>query len=355
MNEALQYAQQWFAPLPGYQRMRVESGTRTLVARFAFPDVAQVRYAPLASQVEATTGWHVRFHPIAHQEALAELAARLLPTGLTIMEAPSIYHDAHLVGLTCIGEASAEAIQAAQMQFLQETGWQLTMVGPATNTLGEEHPIPRLEQAEAMGKASDLFRNVPGLYQVGADARRKALWLYFHFPEIARVRYAEQLATLTHETGWSVELHKNAHKKALVELAQHLLSPHLTLIGKKAVDRERKTLRLTGVGELDPGALETLRRRFTEQTAWSLEVVVAQGVHPASAAPVANRMPEVEVHTFIRAQVALVGQVERVGVDAVRGRLLVVCQGGKVTDAPVAEWESLTGWKIELASSNPET
>src|SRR5439155_16601264 len=92
-HEAIQLAQRMLSALPGYYKAGGEVATSTLLLRFHFPLVAQTRYADVFAELEARTGWHVRLHQTTHQQALIELARRMLPSGLACDGVPSLYVD----------------------------------------------------------------------------------------------------------------------------------------------------------------------------------------------------------------------------------------------------------------------
>lgn len=125
-NGAIQVAQQMLSGQAGYLKVGAESGRHILHARFHFPEIARQRYTTLFTEIEARTGWQVQVQDGVHQEALAEMARKVLPHELTLTGSPSIYHSQQTVVLSCHGEAPSEAVAAAQEHFTQETGWQLT-------------------------------------------------------------------------------------------------------------------------------------------------------------------------------------------------------------------------------------
>jgi hypothetical protein len=97
--------------------------------------------------------------------------------------------------------------------------------------------------------------------------------LYFHFPYVARQRYAEQLAALSEQSGWNVELHRNVHQKALVEAACRLLPEGLSFTGKASLLLERHTLNLMCTGRAAREEIKDARKRFAEETGWHLEIL----------------------------------------------------------------------------------
>ena len=265
---ALSVAQHEFSTLPGYYKTGADVNNGILIPRFYFPDVAQTRYADLFAQVEAKTGWSVRLYPSVNQEALASTALQVLPEGLVSTMTPSMYLSQRIVSVTCSGTSSAEDIEVAKQRFENVTGWQLEILLPA-----QETATSAVSQGEAMAIATALFSDAPDFYRVGVDTTRKVLWLHFHFPDAARRHYAQQFLELEAQTGWHVDLHPNAHQKALVEVARRLL-PETIGIVSKSLHQETKTLRLTCTGSVSRVELEAIQERFTDETGWRLDVLV---------------------------------------------------------------------------------
>ncbi len=265
---ALQIAQHEFSPLPGYYKTGADVNNAVLMPRFYFPDVAQTRYADLFAQVEAKTGWTVRLYPSVNQEVLVSTALQVLPEGLVSNTTPSIYLSQHILSIPCSGAASPEQIAEAKQRFEHVTGWQLEIL------LSEQEVATNIvSQGEAMAIATALFSDAPDFYRVGVDTTRKVLWLHFHFPDAARKRYAQQFLELEAQTGWHVDLHPNAHQKALVEVARRLLSESVSIVSK-SLHQETKTLRLTCTGSMSRTELESIQERFLDETGWRLDVQV---------------------------------------------------------------------------------
>ncbi len=265
---ALQVAQHEFGTLPGYYKTGADVNNATLIPRFYFPNVAQTRYADVFAQVEAKTGWSVRLYPSVNQEALASTALQVLPEGLVSNTTPSLYLSQRIVSVMCSGTSSAEEIEAAKQRFENVTGWQLEILLPA-----QESVTNAVSQGEAMAIATALFSDASDFYRVGVDTTRKVLWLHFHFPDAARRRYAEQFLELEAQTGWRVDLHPNAHQKALVEVARRFLPETISIVSK-SLHQETKTLRLTCTGSLSLAELEDIQERFADETGWRLDVQV---------------------------------------------------------------------------------
>src|SRR5205085_1665900 len=155
----------------------------------------------------------------AHQQALVDMAQRLLPAGLTSNGTPSLLLAQEAVRVNCLGTASPEAIQEAERRFLEETGWHLNLIlpGQKAQTATPSGTPGRLPQSQAMTLANEMFKPLPGFYRVGADSNKGTLWLHFHFPDMAKQRYTEQIAALADQTGWHVYLYPHVSEKALID------------------------------------------------------------------------------------------------------------------------------------------
>ncbi|GCE30363.1 hypothetical protein KDA_58470 [Dictyobacter alpinus] len=311
-QQAISTARELLGQLPGFLKVGLEKASLTLRIRFEFPEVAQLRYSAVFEQIEANTGWNTRLYPLTPtQEALVAMAQSLLPDGLEIIGKPSIYWDRKTVGILCKGSAEVTAAYEARNDFAAETAWTLELQGmslqlapvtgngqkPATvNTtheadkthdavatepapsqdaqqlLVEMDPETRVSQVQAMATAGQLLSDAEDLYQIGVDAKRGCLWLHFHFPQGARVHYAERFKEITAQTGWSVELHERVHLKALINTARRLIPIEAKIIGKPAIDHAHQRITFTGMGAMSKSAKQEAQRVFTEVTGWQLEL-----------------------------------------------------------------------------------
>jgi hypothetical protein len=267
-HDAIQLAQHMLSELPGYYKAGGEAATTTLLLRFYFPLVAQTRYADVLAELAAQTGWQVRLHQTPHQQALIEMARRVLPSELTCDGIPSVYVDQQMVMVNYVGQADPAALQNAQQQFLAETGWHLHLVAPGKKTV----PSGRMLQGEAISLASETFKEVPDFYRVGADANKGILCVHFHFPDIARERYLQQIADLANETGWKVYLYPYVHQKALIEAARRLLPEGVGVHGKASLYQDSRTLTLTCTGSIPAAEREDIQQQFSTETGWTLDL-----------------------------------------------------------------------------------
>jgi hypothetical protein len=60
-----------------------------------------------------------------------------------------------------------------------------------------------------------MLRNQPGYIKVGAEPGRWLLHARFHFPEIARQRYADLFAEITVRTGWQLTITVPGSREAM--------------------------------------------------------------------------------------------------------------------------------------------
>lgn len=267
-HDALQLAQGMLSKLPGYYKVGGDVATTTLLLRFYFPLVAQTRYADIFAELEAQTGWQVRLHQTTHQQALVEMARRLLPSGLTCNGVPSLYLDQQLVVVNYIGHTEPEVLQEVQQQFLAETGWhlRLTACGKKTGTSG------RMRQGDAISLTKEIFKEVLDFYRVGADTDKGILWLHFHFPDIAKERYTQQIGDLTDKTGWKVYLYPYVHQKSMIEAVRRILPEGMSVGGKVSLYQDSQTLTMTCTGALSAHQREDIQRQFSRETGWTLDL-----------------------------------------------------------------------------------
>jgi hypothetical protein len=236
--------------------------------RFYFPLVAQTRYANVFAELEAQTGWRVQLHQTAHQQALIEMARRVLPSSLTCDGSPSVYIDQQIVIVNYVGHAEPEAVREAQQQFLAETGWQLHLIAGGKKAA----PSGRMAQGLAISLASETFKEVPDFYRVGADANKGILCIHIHFPDKAKEHSAQQIVDLANTTGWKVYLYPYVNQKALIEAARRHLPQEVGVNGKAMLYQDSRTLTLTCTGSIPPQQREEIQEQFSQETGWTLDL-----------------------------------------------------------------------------------
>jgi uncharacterized protein len=263
-------------------RRSVDAATGAVTLGFYFPDVAGPRYANAIAAIGQEAGVSVAIAPQPHQGMLAEAALAALPEGLTASRAPSILLDERVVRVRCDGAAEQEAIAAAQRRFEDQTGWRLELA-LAAQPASAAHAEPiaasteRLKMNLATWAAQELFGPETGCYKIGADQQAGILTLRFEFPDVARERYAGQIAELARSTGWQVQVHPQPHQGALDAAARAALPQGLALVGAPSLAAPTREVTLRCRGEADPAAIEAARAAFAELTGWRLVIRGAGG------------------------------------------------------------------------------
>jgi uncharacterized protein len=261
-------------------RRSVDAATGAVTLGFYFPELAGRRYADAIATIAEEAGVSVTIAPQPHQGILADTAMAALPAGLTAARAPSILLDQRAVRIRCDGAATQEAIQQAQAHFEAQTSWQLELaltIQPDQPRLVPQPESPaatpeHLKMNLATWSAQELFGPATGCYKIGADQQAGILILRFEFPDVARTRYADQIAELARSTGWQVQIHPQPHQGALAAAARAALPPGLALIGAPSLAAPTREVTLRTRGEADPAAIEAARAAFTELTGWSLVI-----------------------------------------------------------------------------------
>ncbi|MGI6166001.1 MAG: MBL fold metallo-hydrolase [Limnochordia bacterium] len=149
-----------------------------------------------------------------------------------------------------------------------------------------QEDLTRLESNAAMSLVDELFPAETGLYKRGAHVDSGTLSLYFHFPDVAQVRYAGRLRELEELSGWQVEVNTNAHHGALNQVLLTLLPGDcLPKKGPSIYADEKKVLLQCTLPKDVPAA--KLVRKFKEETGFELvlaEETPSVVVEPVNAA-----------------------------------------------------------------------
>lgn len=263
---------------PDLYHRGVDPVTGAVTLKFHFPAVARERYADAIAEVGRETGVAVQVDPNPHQGLLAEAALAVLPPSIQPLKAPSIHHTEQVVRIQCDGEQiAADDIQAAAQRFQATTGWRLELnlpgqrqVAPVAAGWEPSEATHWLEFNTARNLAVGRFGLDSGCYKVGMDQANNTLIMRFHFPDVARVRYAEELALLAEDTGWRVTLHPEPHQAALQAQAREVLPPTVRALGTPALLHPQRTVAVRFQGQAAPEELAAAQAAFTATTGWQL-------------------------------------------------------------------------------------
>lgn len=264
---------------PDLYRRGVDPMTGNITLAFHFPTVAQKRYAEQLAAIAAETNVSVTLTPRPHQAELINVARRLLPASLVQHGEPSLYHDQQVLLVKCRGEIAPEVAREVQQTFADETGWHLRLQCLDAPSARLQPSLPqnaRQDQATALQTAQQLLRGLPGYSKVGADAANGIILARFHFPEVARVRYAAVFEQLARQTGWQVQVPSGIHQQALIEAARRVVPAGLRVAAVPSVYVQRCTVQVQCQGSTKSEDIRQAQQTFADGTGWQLTITGAQ-------------------------------------------------------------------------------
>ncbi len=126
---ALDTARELFPSFLGCYKIGLDAQALTLTLRFYFPELAATQHAERLAQLAAATGWTVKVHPQAHQDALQRAAAEALPRARSSTGGPRSSRNAVWWSRATAAPWHPEQVAAAQSAFHERTGWTLALSG----------------------------------------------------------------------------------------------------------------------------------------------------------------------------------------------------------------------------------
>lgn len=318
-NWILSVIEQFIGTPPDLYRRSIDPDTGDVTLYFHFPRIAAQQYESVLEEAADETGITITIAPNAHQGALTSMVHRLLPRTLRTRGTPSLYPDRETLKVECMGEATPEELEQIKQEFFEATGWHLMLnvVAPPSSKRPTIAPAPvapiasvavastqpvtvsapvaastasdgagtasqgtpslrerglRVDQQSALYFAKRTLKDVPDLVKVGADANNGTLVLRFHFPEVARTRYAEQFVLIEEKTGWEVRLSSSIHQGALIDMAYRLLPQGLTAITTPSIHQSESRVSVRCTGEASQEEIEQAQQAFFVETGWRLEL-----------------------------------------------------------------------------------
>ena len=176
------------------------------------------------------------------------------------------------------GEEAAieQALAAPQRFFTPLSGVPgLYRVRPGGAAAGGQGATVRLDQMSIQASISRHLHEASDLYHRGVDPNSGAVTLKFHFPAVARRRYADALARIAAETGVEVKLDPQPHQGVLADAALAALPPGLQPTRSPAIHHAEQLVRVHCEGEpVEARALERAATQFETQTGWRLDVAM---------------------------------------------------------------------------------
>jgi hypothetical protein len=133
-------------------------------------------------------------------------------------------------------------------------------------------PTQPLEPNAAVAVLDRYFANAPDIYRRKLNPQTGAVTLSAHFPELARIRYAEALAAASHEIGAPVTISDEPHQQMLAAAAREALPPGVEAL-KTSIHVPRRAVVIHVSGETNEAALAEAAKQFHVRTGWELEIV----------------------------------------------------------------------------------
>jgi uncharacterized protein len=211
-----------------------------------------------------------------------------------------------------------------------------------------------MEPNQALSLANRHFPPEARLRKSGYSLEQHALTLTFDFPDAARARFADRIASLQTSTGWTVEIIPETNQSALNALVRETLPADVQIVKGPAIHREQKMVAVTISPTADADWIAETSAEFAAVSGWALEVT--QAARPAAlptilAARSGGRME-------INASYGLIKSVLE-GSSLYRASLkgdeivlsFISPQVGERYAPVVAELEEQTGWPMRI---NPQ-
>ncbi|HEX6288084.1 MAG TPA: MBL fold metallo-hydrolase [Herpetosiphonaceae bacterium] len=130
----------------------------------------------------------------------------------------------------------------------------------------------RPDQTALLALVQQHLGDAPDLYHRGVDPESGAITLSFHFPDVARARYAQAIQTVQDAAGVAVRIAPQPHQGALAQAALAVLPAGLIVERTPSIRFEQRVVALRCVGSAPVAAIAAAQQQFYEETAWSLEV-----------------------------------------------------------------------------------
>ena len=174
-----------FGADPDLYHVGFHLGMRQVRLRFAFPEVAAVRYREQFARVLEGTGWTVHLNKLPHQERLAEAACALVPDGHALRKPPALHMEHKTVALALDPPLPADLASTLAVALRDRTGFTLVCAGTEPPSQADAGPgilpaegTPRMEMNAAFQAIDTAFAAVPPTArpypeepQSGADGR----------------------------------------------------------------------------------------------------------------------------------------------------------------------------------------
>jgi Cft2 family RNA processing exonuclease len=137
--------------------------------------------------------------------------------------------------------------------------------GPGTGAVGLPWPQEAVRQ-----RLAEAFAGEPTLVRASLYPGEHRVELRFHFPRTARERFAERIAALEAETGWSIGLRPTPDLGALQAAALRHLPSGLRSLSLPSLHDAAGLVEVRVEGRSDPGDVATAAAAFRAETGYEL-------------------------------------------------------------------------------------
>ncbi len=221
-----------------------------------------------------------------------------------------------------------------------------------------------MEMNQALLRAAELLPEDAGLYKRGSRQDEQKIILFFHFPAVAAVKYADILEQLREETGWTIELNDMPHHAALEERARRHIPNNWELVKNPSILHEMQAVRLrvsipeeVTEDKHFERDLQALCQLYLDETGYKLEI--HQSRKPRKTPHTENRISsseKMEINlTYQKIDEAFVAHPDKPYKKSKKGNKIVLSFlspiVGKRYTHVLQDLIEQTGWPIEL---NPE-
>jgi Cft2 family RNA processing exonuclease len=171
--------------------------------------------------------------------------------------------------ITAAGVAAVGSILAASGAFAPDRLRPMVYRLAPSQTAEDVAGGPK-SQEEARRRVEESFANDPTFAKASYYFDERRIELRFHFPDVAKVRYADTIASLSSELGWQLAVRPSPDQMALQALARRVVPAGLTPAATASVRLESRRVELHVDGEAAPEAIESGAAAFLRETGYSL-------------------------------------------------------------------------------------
>ncbi len=292
-NQAISWIK---ARIPAEARLRrcgyrLEQGV--VVLAFDFPEQAQSRYGELLQSLSQESGWRFEYDTQVNQAALNSLAQEAVrELKLTVNKGPSLRLAEKEVQIKVNGLPDSEALERVAQQFMEVSGFTLTIRGADDPMPAAAHAAGKKKQWEINAAYAEIRKELTDSTLQRASLKGDRIVLSFISQQVGQ-RYAETIAQLERRIGWPIEINPQPTQGLILQIARELLTEAGWEIVKGPgiyIEKGQVSVRLSQ--QPDPVRAAEVQLAFTEKTGYELEM----GTPPvAQTGPVAKVVTETVV------------------------------------------------------------